>query len=266
MHSFRIIFLSSLLLVYAFCFTPLAQASLTNIGNGLIYDSNADVTWISNGLYFSDTFKTSPNSLGLIGSVVTAPGGSPHTVDATDFTFVALLNNRELADWWGATAWANNLQYQYGATTVTGWALPTHADLTSLWSALGTSATFGANIGPFTYVLPKTWTSDGTTATTANYADFTFSTSGSAPIFGTVNLSNTTFSNGWAVYHGNVANLAAVPIPSALWLFSSALAGLSVVGRNKRQKSLVIPDHTNHLAVTINLTAMNGIYPKCIVS
>lgn len=219
----------------AFSFATPAQASLTDIGNGLIYDSNADVTWIANGLYFSDTFKASGNSLGLIGTTVTAPGGSVHTVTAGDFTLIPFLNNRELASWWGATAWADNLTYQYGQTSVTGWSLPTQAESSSLWTSLGAAATFGANVGPFAYVLPKIWASDGATDTTAVYADFALSSSGSNPVFGTAPLAN--FSNEWAVYHGNVANLAAVPLPGAIWLFSGALAGMGIFGRRNGKVS-----------------------------
>ncbi len=35
-----------------------SQASLINVGNGLIYDSASDVTWMSNGLTFPNHIAT----------------------------------------------------------------------------------------------------------------------------------------------------------------------------------------------------------------
>ncbi|MDR4470449.1 MAG: hypothetical protein MRJ68_19485, partial [Nitrospira sp.] len=64
----------SLLLTIALLFVagilPInSQASLINVGNGLIYDTVSDVTWISNGLTF-------PND---IAATTTNPTANPYT-------------------------------------------------------------------------------------------------------------------------------------------------------------------------------------------
>jgi hypothetical protein len=217
-----------------------AQASLTNIGNGLIYDSNANVTW-TDGLYMSQTMNptgstTSTGSLtpysGLIGSTVTTPAGdATHTVSTSDYQWVTLLN-REFGTYEGSVAWAQGLQYQNGTTTVTGWTLPTEADVASLWSALGASANYGANVGPFSFVLPKFWVTDGATDTTAYFTDLSASTIGASPTFSTAANSATGFSGAWAVYNGN---LSAVPLPGSVWMFLSGCMGMLGLFRRKQK-------------------------------
>ncbi|ANE57304.1 VPLPA-CTERM sorting domain-containing protein [Methylomonas sp. DH-1] len=208
-----------------------AQASLTSIGNGLIYDDVSDVTWMADGYAFSLDIAgssanpaTNPYTGPLLGSVVTPPVGSAHTIDANDLSYQSGLG-RWLGSWWAASAWADSFSYQYGSRTVAEWRLPTSAEAQHLIDAIGAGQY--AATGPFTWVPPFFWTADVTSATHADVA---------RPLFGTIdnfslmNGSLPRYSNIWAVAPGNVSS---VPLPAAVWLFGSALAGLGICGRRR---------------------------------
>jgi hypothetical protein len=223
---------SSLLLTTTlFCGT--SQASLTNIGNGLIYDSTSNVTWISDGYAFTNNIKATtgnptsdPYTGPLLGTVVPTPGGSPHTIVANDLMYDPNTGARWFGSWWAATAWADSYTYQYGSQTISDWRLPTSTEAQNLITQLGSGS--GAK-PPFTFVPPFYWTSNVTNS--GNNADV------ARPLFGTINnftLMNGAvprYSNVWAVVPGNVA----VPVPAAIWLFGSALAGMGIVGRRKEK-------------------------------
>jgi hypothetical protein len=232
-------------------FAASAQANLIDIGNGLIYDDVDNVTWISDGLAFSNNIKatsTSPTANPyagpLIGAVVTPQQGSPYTVGAGDFNYVSVLTpNRWFASWYAATAWVNNFTYQYGNTNLSGWRLPTSAEAVGLMNQIGVGNYGGPaspppsnlQLGPFTWVPPKFWTADESSATNANFVDFanpSGALNGPSTGFpqGIGNTTKTGFSGVWAVVPGNVA---AVPIPAAAWLLGSALLGISSLSRRK---------------------------------
>ena len=225
---------SLLAIILLFITSALADhsyASLIDNGNGLIYDSVSDVTWISNGLTFTNNVAgTTANPTGnpytgpLLGTVVTPSLGSAHTIAADDLSFQTSLG-RWVGSWWAATAWADDFTSQHGSQTLSDWRLPTGTESASLIAQLGPGNT-GAT-GPFTWVPPFFWTSDLTSETNANVA---------RPLFGTVdnfslmNGSIPRYSNVWVVASRNVAP---VPLPAAVWLFGSGVAGL--IGLARRQ-------------------------------
>ena len=222
--------ITSTLMLSTFLFSAPSQASLTNIGNGLIYDDVSDVTWISDGYAFTNNIASTtsnptadPYTGPLLGTVVTPSLGSPHTIAANDLSYQADLG-RWVGSWWAATEWADGFNYQYGSQTVSDWKLPSSAEAQSLITQLGSGS--GAK-PPFTWIPPFYWTSNLTSATNADVA---------RPLFGTINnftLMNGSvprYSNVWAVTPGNVA---AVPVPAAIWLFGSAMVGLVGFGRRK---------------------------------
>ncbi len=259
-------------LALAFCAAD-ASANLVTIGNGLVLDTSDGVYW-TDGLYFTNAMENNPGgtpALGLlngttnlIGTTVNDPSGNAHTLTTSDFSYYSvLMPHGLLADWYGATAYAQNLSYTVGSTQVTGWSLPTVADLQSLWNQLGTyginpndtalltqypnAAVASPQTGatdPFNYTLPKIWTTDGATDTPSGsvngpngfYVDFTKSNQGQAVYEGNLPLTNQ--SNVWAVYNGplNLQALAAapVPVPGAAWLFGSALAGAGLLRSRRR--------------------------------
>lgn len=227
--SKRLIACSILLSSSLFCTD--SQASLANIGNGLIYDDVSNVTWISDGYAFNNNIASNtsnpasdPYDGPLIGMVVTPSGGVPHTIAANDLSYQASLS-RWVGSWWAATAWADGYTYQYGSQTISDWRLPTRAEAQNLLNQLGSG---NGAIPPFTWVPPFYWTSN-TTNNGAN-ADVAQPLFGTITNLGLMNGSVPRYSNVWAVVTGDVS---AVPIPAAVWLFGSALTGLGVLGRRK---------------------------------
>ncbi len=92
------------------------NASLVDRGNGLIYDSTLNITWLSNANYASIDLNRQSRIDSLIGTVVngrTVTGGDFAGYDEGVFTGRML--------WWGATAWAESLTY----SGTNGWRLPT---------------------------------------------------------------------------------------------------------------------------------------------
>ncbi|MGR8930274.1 MAG: hypothetical protein ACU836_06500 [Gammaproteobacteria bacterium] len=223
--------IASTLTLSTVLFSESSLASLTNIGNGLIYDDVSNVTWISDGYAFTNNIASTtanqsadPYTGPLLGTVVTPSLGSPHTLAENDFSYQADLG-RWVGSWWAATAWADGFSYQYGTHTISDWRLPTSAEAQNLISQLGAGS--GA-ISPFVYIPPFYWTSNLTNGG-AN-ADV------ARPLFGTLN--NFTVMNGSVPRHSNVwavvsGNVATVPVPSAIWLFGSAMLGLVGFGRRK---------------------------------
>jgi hypothetical protein len=212
-----------------FCTTT--QAALTDIGNGLIYDDVSNITWISDGHAFSNSIAGStsnptsnPYTGTLLGTAVTPSLGSPHAIAANDFSYATDLG-RWVGSWWGASAWADSFTYQAGGQSVSDWRLPTGAEAQSLLTQLGSG--WGAK-APFEWIPPFYWTSDLTN--NGDNADV------ARPAFGTIN--NFTLMNGGVPRYSNVlavvsGNVAAVPVPGAIWLFGSAIAAFAGFSRRK---------------------------------
>lgn len=224
----------STLLLFSSLFCTSSQASLADIGNGLIYDDVSNVTWISDGYAFTNNIASTtstptadPYTGPLLGVVVTPPLGDAHTIAANDLSYQIDLG-RWVGSWWAATAWADGYTYQYGSQTLSDWRLPTSAEAQSLITQLGSGS--GAK-PPFVWVPPFYWTSTQTSATNVDVA---------RPLFGTIN--NFTLMNGSVPRYSNVlavvpGNVAPVPVPAAAWLFGSALAGFGMIGRRRGKAS-----------------------------
>lgn len=184
-----------------------AQAALVDIGSGLIYDSTNNVTWVSDGLTFTKDIVANGTGA-LVGTVVHPQIGADYTVTAEDFLYTAALT-RETATFYGATAWVNKLMYSYGSNSITGWRLPTVAELNQLWAQVGSycGATGCVNgpVAPFTWIPPKIFTSTEIDATNVYYVDYALSKPGSNVVSTSVPKTNS--SNVWAVVPGNVANM-----------------------------------------------------------
>jgi hypothetical protein len=222
---------TSTLMLSTFLFCASSQASLTSIGNGLIYDDISNVTWISDGYAFTNNIASTtsnptadPYTGSLLGAVVTPSLGSPHTIATNDLSYQAGLG-RWVGSWLAATAWADGFNYQYGSQTISDWRLPISSEAQSLITQLGTG---NGAIPPFTWIPPFYWTSNLTNGG-AN-ADVARPLFGTIDNFALMNGSVPRYSNVWAVASGNVA---AVPVPAAMWLFGSAMVGLVGFGRRK---------------------------------
>jgi hypothetical protein len=84
-----------------------AQAALVDRGGGMIYDTDRNITWLANANLFQDQAAANPNAAAdVIAHVQTVSNGkTTHTLVAND------INANGLMTWWGATAWAQDLQY-----------------------------------------------------------------------------------------------------------------------------------------------------------
>lgn len=96
-----------------------AHAALHDRGGGLIYDDVLNVTWLQNANYA----KVDLNSAGRVANIINDIGAvSGHTLISSDFdTATGKMT------WWGAMAWAQDLEYRDAVrnVTLTGWQLPT---------------------------------------------------------------------------------------------------------------------------------------------
>ncbi|MGE0643530.1 MAG: VPLPA-CTERM sorting domain-containing protein [Nitrospira sp.] len=214
-----------------------SQASLINVGNGLIYDNVSDVTWISNGLTFpNDIAATTANPTAnpytgpLLGTVVTPSLGTPHTIAANDLSYEASLG-RWVGSWWAATAWADGFTSQHSSQAVSDWRLPTSAEAQTLitqLNQLGTGRTGAAP--PFDYIPPFFWTSTLTSETNVNFSNMLSGTIANRTLFDAA-AGRPAYSNVMIVAPGNIAP---VPLPAAAWLFGSGVAGLIGLARRRR--------------------------------
>ncbi len=150
-----------------------------------VYDSVANVTWMSDQHLFQEQYNANNFFLStLIGNEVTNPDGSHHKITANDFWYDSGVN-RQLASMSGVVAWINNINANH-YLGVTNWSLPKLADAQSLWNQLFEIKTlpnqtqngipcnvligygilgcgyYDSNVGPFTYIVPTSWTSDTT--------------------------------------------------------------------------------------------------------
>jgi hypothetical protein len=183
--------------------TTTAQASLFDRGGGLIYDDDLTITWLANA------------------------------------------NVNGVMTWDNAMTWASNLSYYDSVrnVTYTDWRLPTsdtcfglnctgsemgHLFYTELGGTAGSSilSSTDPDLALFTNVQSSYYWSGTENAPDTNYAWF----------FGFV-LGHQTANNksgtgyAWAVRPGDVA---AVPVPAAVWLFGSGLLGLAGIAQRQR--------------------------------
>lgn len=126
--------LTSTLIAASVCAGGSVDAALIDRGNGLIYDTTLDVTWLSDANY-AETDLSKPGRVdGLIGTVVNGRAvGKYDFIDDAGNTF----QGRML--WWGAMAWVQTLDY----LGITGWRLPTTAQPDSSCDLQFNAATTG---------------------------------------------------------------------------------------------------------------------------
>jgi hypothetical protein len=109
-----------------------AQAALFDRGNGMIYDQDLNITWLSDANYFKTQYDTDNSILAtLIGQTVTG-----RTTTAADFT-----TGTGQMTWWGAQAWAANLSYG----GYDDWRLPTILQPDSSCGSQSGGNSFGYN-------------------------------------------------------------------------------------------------------------------------
>jgi len=185
-----------------FLFIFSAQASLIDRGNGLIYDTDLDITWLQDANY-SQT--------------------SGYDIDGK-------------LSWDGALIWAGGLEY----AGFTDWRLPTtgqqggnntHLTGSELGHLFYVNDIGSLNSGPFVNFLSgqyidflNDWYWTSTEFVRPNSYAFRF-----ADGFQDIRYQGDTHS-AWAVHDGDIG---AVPVPAAVWLFTSGLIGLIGFERRK---------------------------------
>ncbi len=256
-----------------------AQAALVDAGNGLINDTDLNITWTQDANLFKTMATASGDASAFVTTIINSVGGkiydTPNSLDtpansgyrslaASDFN-----TGTGRMTWWGAQAWVGYLNsISYAGQT--GWRLPGTTDTGTPGCNFSYSGTdCGYNVDPDSSELAHVFYDElGNQSAYTTTGSFIGGTSGvnwgvtnSGPFS---NLQNTVYwlgteyspspnfawyfgaDNGrqhfhyknaagyeflgWAVRDGQVA---AVPVPAALWLMGSALVGL--FGYSRRQ-------------------------------
>ena len=215
-----------------------AQAALIARGTDMVYDDVNNITWAADANLFKTQAASNSN---LVSEIIAANSGvihdTPNGHDTVANSGVYSLTSADFdtsnggMTWWGAQAWANNLSLG----GYTDWYLPsidpavlgvnqTGSQLGNLfYTQLGGVAntsittTHNANYNLFSNVQSSVyWSSSEYAPDPSNAWIFITGNGGQYP-----NVKDIQF-YAWAVRPGDVA---AVPLPGAVWLFLSGLIG-----------------------------------------
>ena len=229
-----------------FSFTTTTQAALVARGTDMVYDDVNNITWAADANLFKTQADSNPN---LVSEIIAANGGvihdTPNALDTVPNSGIYTLTSADFdtstgtMTWWGAQAWANNLSLG----GVTGWTLPTttvqsvgynqtDSQLGDLYyNQLGgvantfITATHNANYNLFSNVQNYYVSSSSSELGSAYmWVFFIGIDSQGTPYQGFQDNWNlkSNLANAWAVHAGDVA---AVPLPGAIWLFLSGMIG-----------------------------------------
>lgn len=198
-------------------------------------------------------------------ALISRLGGLAYYDDVNNLTWLADANANGAMTWADANAWAAGLN----VAGVTGWRLPdtidvnndgitfpnvyqgvdagynitTHSEMSNMfYNVLGNSAIFDtagnpqvgglSNTGPFTNLQSGYYWSATEYVIDPAYAwVFGMHNGNQGYLFKPATFYDLSNITAWAVYSGDVS---AVPVPAAVWLFSSGLLGLVGVARRKR--------------------------------
>jgi hypothetical protein len=207
-----------------------AQAALTSYtgpGNvGLVYSSVSDVTWTKDANLFKTLYDGDNALINLIASITpnyNDPSWGVQTIDAGDF------NSDGSMTWWGANAFINYLNsINYGGSNK--WRLPTSNAI------LAFDGTSGNELGQLFYSELEGKTEGGIPDTNnfnneQTYLYWSGTEFDAYPGYAWLFWANGGFQSysikSWSIYAWAVSpgQVAAVPVPGAIWLFGTGLVG-----------------------------------------
>jgi len=245
MNTFKLK-LPALLLLAGMGFASTASASLeTRLGGQAVYDTDLNITWLA------DANLAASNTFGV--GISNANGSGTMTWDQAQNWVAAMdtANYLGYSDWRLPTVGpVNGSSFQYGfsnngstdfgygnTSPMSEMAYMYYVNLGNLGYCTPNGGNPGGcseqpgwgltNVGPFTNLQPYAYWSGTEYAPQPDLASVFFTYRGSQ-------LVDDKGYNyyAWAVRSGDVA---AVPLPAAVWLFGSALSGLTLLGVRRRR-------------------------------
>ena len=265
-------FAAGLMAVGALVLCNGAEGALIDRGGGMIYDTDRNITWVSDADLFGTMRAADP---GLVARIIQhvptlSNGRTTHTLSTSDFASSPVGINRGLMTWWGATAFAQDLVFG----GFDDWRLPTSmqpdrgcsqqihlnsndTDISQgtgctgselghlFYDELGGSAnvplsvSHGGAYGLFSNVRNDDWTGTPLLVPSAGDAAWFFTTSDGRQQFAATGNERESggFSYAWIVRSGDVlagVTPNAVPEPAVVSLL---FAGLGAIGGGGRRRT-----------------------------
>ncbi len=217
-----------------------AFASLTNEGNGTVYDPQTGLTWTQDANLFYTQANNAADPANFVQQIINANGGvvhdTPNTNDPTGtYTLTSADFDTTTGDvtWWGAQAWVgylNSITY----AGINNWELPVNAGVTESGSPIGVLYYNELNqtTGPFTntqFTYGDYWLGNEVAASGyANALDFDTYTLPGRPDDDSQGMpKNSNYLLAWTVAP------TPAPLPGAGGMLAAGLAGIGVVGRRR---------------------------------
>ncbi|WP_347986084.1 hypothetical protein [Methylomonas sp. AM2-LC] len=206
--------------------TITAQATVTAVDNGLgIYESGTNVTWTSDANLLG-TLETNQGYTSVINAIIQANNRVVQTINGTHDLVDADFNVNGTADWWGAQAFVGYLNsIVYGNSDQ--WVLPTNTVTLYGQAYNATPSGISSSILVANRSDSGYWSS-----TVSNYSFYPNSAWAFTGWFNSQSYATMDHQYlVWAISPGVVA--APVPVPAAIWLFSSVLLGIGLIGKRR---------------------------------